>query len=263
MAAAIFGPSDGPERIPASMDSNLLINLSYQLAAYRSMDVIANNIANVSTPAFKRESMKFEQYVENASSVEGDDKPTSLCFVQDAGIGRDLREGPIEKTGAPFDLAINGPGYFTVRTAAGDRYTRNGHFTLDSEGRIATQDDDLLQGEGGEITVTSDDGDIHIAEDGTVTGIKGQLGKVKLVSFENEAALKKQGSSLYAADQPARPIDRPNLKQGALESSNVSAVVEISHMLEVMRAYQTSSNLAQSQQELMRQAIDKLGQVEN
>ncbi|HEY1961176.1 MAG TPA: flagellar basal-body rod protein FlgF [Rhizomicrobium sp.] len=246
------------------MDNTLLINLSYQLAAYRSMDVIANNIANVSTPAFKRESMKFEEYVDNPPVVEGEDKPEAMSFVQDAGIGRDLREGPVEKTGAPFDLAINGPGYFTVKNANGtDRYTRNGHFTLDSQGRIATQDGDLLQGDGGEITVTSDDGDIHIADDGTVTGIKGQLGKVKLASFDNEAALKKEGTSLYSTDQQAKPIEKANMKQGALESSNVSAVVEISHMLEIMRAYQATANLAQSQQQLMQQAIDKLGQVES
>ena len=246
------------------MDTTQLINLSYQMAAYRSMDVIANNIANVSTPAFKRESMKFEEYVENAPLTEGEDKPQALSFVQDAGIGRDLREGSIEKTGAPFDLAINGPGYFTVRDAnGGTHYTRNGHFTLDSEGRIATQDGDLLQGDGGEITVTSDDGDIHIADDGTVTGIKGQLGKVKLVSFDNEAALKKEGASLYSTDQQPKPIEKATMKQGALESSNVSAVVEISHMLEIMRAYQTTANLAQSQQQLMQQAIDKLGQVES
>jgi flagellar basal-body rod protein FlgF len=247
------------------MDSTLLINLSYQMAAYRSMDVIANNIANVSTPAFKRESMKFEEYVDNAPPVEGgEDNARPLSFVQDAGIGRDLREGAIEKTGAPFDVAINGSGYFRVRNATGaDRYTRNGHFTLDSQGRLATQDGDLLQGDGGEITVTSDDGDIHIAQDGTVTGAKGQLGKVKLVSFDSEAAMNKEGTSLYSTNQQAKPIEKTNMKQGALESSNVSAVVEISHMLEIMRAYQTTANLAQSQQQLMQQAIDKLGQVES
>lgn len=245
------------------MDNTLLIGLSHQIAAYRSMDVIANNIANASTPGYKRESVKFEEYVENAPPVEGQDAQTSLSFVQDAGTGRDLGEGPIEKTSAPFDLAINGPGYFTVKTANGDRYTRNGHFTLDSEGRLATQDGDLLQGEGGEITVTSDDGDIQIADDGTITGAKGQLGKLKLVQFDNEPALQKQGASLYATNQQPKTVESPNIKQGALESSNVEPVVEISHMLEVTRAYEMTANLTQSQQDLMRQAIDKLGQVES
>lgn len=245
------------------MDSTLLISLSQQVAAYRSMDVIANNIANASTPAYKRESMKFEEYVENSPPAEGEDAQTTLSFVQDTGTMRDLREGPIEKTDAPFDLAINGPGYFTVKTANGDRYTRNGHFTLDAEGRLANQDGDLLQGDGGEITVTSDDGDIHIAEDGTVTGAKGQLGKVKLAQFDDERALEKQGASLYATDQPPKTVEQPHIKQGALEGSNVEPVVEISHMLEVTRAYQMTANLTQSQQDLMQQAIDKLGQVES
>jgi flagellar basal-body rod protein FlgF len=245
------------------MDSTLLISLSHQIAAYRSMDVIANNIANASTPAYKRESMKFEEYVENSPPAEGEDAQTALSFVQDGGTMRDLREGPIEKTNAQFDLAINGPGYFTVKTANGDRYTRNGHFTLDSEGRVATQDGDLLQGDGGEITVTSDDGDIHIAEDGTVTGAKGQLGKVKLAQFDDERALQKQGASLYTTDQQPKTVEKANIKQGALESSNVEPVVEISHMLEVTRAYEMTANLTQNQQQLMQQAIDKLGQVES
>jgi flagellar basal-body rod protein FlgF len=245
------------------MDSSLLINLSQQMAAYRSMDVIANNLANVSTPAFKRDSLKFEEYVQNGQPDEGEDSPQSLCFVQDAGISRDFSEGAIEKTGAPFDLAINGQGYFTVKTANGDRYTRNGHFTLDAQGRIATEEGDVLQGDGGEITVTSDDGDIHIANDGTVTGIKGQLGKLKLVSFDDERALQKEGSSFYSTNQTPKTVAAPDIKQGALESSNVSAVVEISHMIEVMRAYQATASLSQNQQQMMQQAIDKLGQVES
>ena len=246
------------------MDKTLLIGLSHQLAAFRSMDVIASNIANASTPGYKRETAQFQEFIKADPPSEVERGPQRLSFVVDAGIGRNLIDGNIERTNAPFDLAVNGPGYFTVKTADGkDRYTRNGHFTLDLAGHIATHDGALLQGEGGEITVTSDDGDISIAQDGTVTGAKGQLGKLRLVSFQNERALSKQGASLYVTDQQANTVEQPNIVQGALEGSNVEPVVEVSNMLEVMRAYQMTAGLAQSQEELMRQAIDKLGQPES
>jgi flagellar basal-body rod protein FlgF len=245
------------------MDNTLLVSLSHQIAAFRSMDVIANNLANVSTPGFKRETAKFQEYVQAAQPTEGDTTPQSLSFVQDAGIVRDLSGGPIERTNAPLDLAIDGNGYFVVKTANGDRYTRNGHFTLDPEGRIVTESGEQLQGEGGEITVTADDGDIHVAQDGTVTGLKGQLGKLRLVSFADERGLKKEGTSLYSAVQTPQPVEKASLKQGMLEASNVAPVIEISHMIEVMRAYQATATLSQSQEDLMRQAIDKLGQVES
>jgi len=246
------------------MDNTLLISLSHQLAGFRSMDVIASNIANVGTPGYKRESAQFSEYIQIVPPREGEDGPQKLSFVQDAGIARDLTSGALEKTNAPYDLAINGHGYFTVKSPDGTtHYTRNGHFTLDAEGRIATQNGDLLQGDGGEISVTSDDGDIHVSQDGTVTGAKGQLGKVQLVNFDNERALQKQGESLYTTTQQAKPVDQPNIEQGAIEQSNVRPVVEISNMLEVMRAYQATASLTESQETLMRQAIDKLGQVES
>jgi flagellar basal-body rod protein FlgF len=246
-----------------AMDNTLLVSLSQQLAAYRSMDVIANNIANINTPGFRRESVKFEEYVQQVTPAEGETGQQSISFVQDKGTMRDLSEGTITRTNAPYDLSINGKGYFTVQTANGPRYTRNGHFTLDSGGRVTTENGDALQGDGGDITVTTDDGDVHIAQDGTITGARGQLGKLKLVSFDNEAALQKQGSSLYTTDQTASAVENPQIAQGTLEESNVQPVVEISHMLDVLRAYQTTANLTQTQEDLMRNAIDKLGSAPN
>ncbi|MBI1328810.1 MAG: flagellar basal-body rod protein FlgF [Alphaproteobacteria bacterium] len=243
------------------MDNSLLVSLSHQLASYRSMDVIANNIANVSTPAYKREAVKFEEYVANVQGSESDSGPVPVSFVQDKGVVRDLNEGRIEATHAPFDFAVNGKGYFVVNTANGERYTRNGHFQLDGSGRVVTSEGDAVMGEGGEITVTADDGDIHVAEDGTISGKQGQLGKLRLVNFDNERALQKEGASLYTTTQSPTPADG-KIRQGMLETSNVEPVIEISHMIEVMRAYQATANLTQSQEDMMRQAIDKLGSVQ-
>ncbi|MBS0273647.1 MAG: flagellar basal-body rod protein FlgF [Proteobacteria bacterium] len=246
------------------MDNTLLVALSQQLASYRSMDVIANNMANINTPAYKRESMRFEEYVQQSRPAEGESGMQRISFVQDKGTLRDLTQGALTHTGAPFDLAISGKGYFTIQTPNGStRYTRNGHFTLDGSGQIVTEDGGVLQADGGPVTITNDDGDIHIAQDGTITGARGQIGKLKLVTFNDEAALKKEGASLYSTSQQPTAVETPVIAQGSLEESNVQPVLEMSHMLEVMRAYQTTASLTQSQDDLKRNAIDKLGSVGN
>jgi flagellar basal-body rod protein FlgF len=246
------------------MDNTLLVNLSHQLASYRSMDVIANNLANVSTPAFKREAVLFEEYVKQMPATEGEKSgPHKVSFVQDRGVVRDLSEGTFEATGAPFDFALNGNAYFVVATPNGDRYTRNGHFTLDAGGRLTTEDGNAVQGDGGEVTITTDDGDVTVAQDGTISGKQGQIGKLRMVQFANERQMKKEGASLYSTTESPTDAEGVKVTQGMIETSNVKPVIEISHMIEVMRAYQATATLSQSQEDLMRQAITKLGGMPN
>lgn len=243
------------------MENSLLVSLSQQMASYQSMDVIANNIANVSTPGYRRGAQTFREYVQQVPPAEGETGTQQVSFVQDGGVVRDMSEGPLQSTGNAYDLAIRGKGYFVVQTANGERYTRNGHFSLDPNGQIVDDYGNPLLGDGGAISITTDDGDIHIGADGTLSGKNGQLAKLRVASFANEPALKKEGASLYSAtEQPATATDA-RINQGMLESSNVQPVVEISRMVEVMRAYQATATMTQSQEDLLRQAIDKLGQA--
>jgi len=244
------------------MDNVSLLSLSYQIAAYRSMDVIANNIANVSTPGYKRESVKFEEVLQQVKPTEDQKGQQSLSFVKDAGVLRDLSGGRLETTGSTFDLAINGDGYFVVQTPGGERYTRNGHFTLNADGIIVTGSGDPLLGDGGPITIAPDDGDISFGVDGTISGKQGQLGKVRLVDFANPRDLAKEGDSLYSTTQTANPAEHAVLAQGMLESSNVQPVIEIARMIEVMRAYEATSSLEKASADMKRQAIQKLGTVQ-
>ena len=249
------------------MDNSLLVSLSQQLAAYRSMDVIANNLANASTPGFKRESAKFEEYVSQVAPAEGQTGTQSLTFVKDAGVSRDLSQGAAQSTGATYDFAINGNGYFTVQTPAGMRYTRDGHFTLDANGQVVTEQGYALQGDSGAITITPDDQNVHVGQDGiissTVNGLSSQIGKLQVVDFADPRSLVKQGDNLYSTSQTPATATNATISQGMLESSNVQPVIEISHMIEVMRAYQATASLNQSQEDLTRQAIDRLGQMPN
>ena len=249
------------------MDNSLLVSLSQQLAAYRAMDVIANNLANVSTPGFKREAAKFEEYVTHVRPAEDQKGPQTVSFVKDAGVLRDSEQGNIERTGATYDVALNGKGYFQVQTAAGMRYTRDGHFSLDANGNLVTSEGYQVQGDGGAITIAPTDGDINIAPDGTISsvvhGIGNQLGKLKVVDFANDAALTKEGGNLYSTGQTPVTSTTATMRQGALEASNVAPVIEISKMIEVMRAYEATATLSKSQEDMMRSAIDKLGTTPN
>jgi flagellar basal-body rod protein FlgF len=258
----------GPERIRmGAMDNSLLVSLSQQLASYRAMDVIANNLANVSTPGFKREAAKFEEYVTKLRPAEGQTGSQSVSFVKDAGILRDSSQGAVEQTGAPYDVAITGNGFFSVQTPQGLRYTRDGHFSLDANGNLVTSAGYQVQGDGGAITITPNDGQVNISADGTISsvvnGIGNQLGKLKVVDFADPRAMTKEGGNLLSTTQAATAPDKVNLRQGALESSNVQPVIEISHMIEVMRAYEATATLSKSQEDMMRQAIDKLGSNPN
>ena len=247
------------------MYNSLLVSLSHQLASYRAMDVIANNIANASTPGFKREAAKFEEFVAMMRPAEGQTGMQPVSFVKDAGLMRDSSQGNIEQTGATYDVAIAGPGYFAIQTPAGVRYTRDGHFSLDNNGNLVTSQGYQVQGDGGPILITPNDGEINIAPDGTISsvvnGIGNQLAKLKVVEFPNISALTKLGANLYSTTQTATTSTAATVRQGALEASNVQPIIEISHMIEVMRSYEATASLTKSQEDMMRQAINQLGQM--
>jgi flagellar basal-body rod protein FlgF len=242
------------------VENTFLVGLSQQVATNRTMEVIANNLANLSTPAFKRESVRFEEYLMQVPSPEGDGSTENVSFVLDGGVVRDISDGQLETTNAQTDLAITGPGYFVVQTADGERYTRNGHFRLDETGRLVTSEGDPVQGEGGDIRLTAESGDLHVATDGTLSTETGRIGKLRLAAFDDERALKKTGNSLYdAAGQAAQAASEARIRQGMIERSNVEPVIEISRMIEVMRAYQSSADLTKTGEDLLKQAIEKLG----
>ena len=245
------------------MENTFLIGLSQQMASHRSIDVIANNLANLATPAFKREAVQFEEYVTEVAASDAEGGGTvPVSFVLDRGVMRDLSAGRLETTNSPFDMALTGSAYFVVQTPEGERYTRNGHFRLDGTGRLVTDDGHAVQSEAGDVVLNAEDGPVSIGDDGTISTRLAQLGKLRLVSFADERALKKAGSSLFDAEaQQPQAATNASVHQGMIEKSNVEPVIEIARMIEVMRAYQSSSDLTKTSQELLKRAIEKLGAV--
>lgn len=245
------------------MEDTLLIGLSQQMASRRSMEVIANNLANLATPAFKRETVQFEEYIAQMPVIEGDSPAMGKAsFVLDRGVVRDLGDGRVEPTGEPLDLAITGAGYFVIQTADGERYTRNGHFRLDATGRLVNDKGDPVMADGGEVRMTPEDGPINVGGDGMISTALQQVGRLRVVSFADERTLKKAGDSLYTADgQTPQATLNPRVRQGMLEKSNVEPVIEISRMIEVMRAYQAGADMTDRTQDLLKRALEKLANV--
>ena len=111
-------------------------------------------------------------------------------MVNDYGMVRDMTEGTLKPTSNPFDVAISGPGYFIVNTSAGERYTRNGHFSLDANGRLVTSDGDaVLDSNHSEITFAEDETNLSIARDGSISTSAGSKGKIGVVQFADEGTL--------------------------------------------------------------------------
>jgi flagellar basal-body rod protein FlgF len=250
------------------VENTFLVGLSQQIASRRSMEVIANNLANLSTPAFKRESVAFEQYMMNVPATEAEGGGTvDVAFVLDRGVVRDLTSGRFERTNGVLDFALSGPGYFVVDTPEGERYTRNGHFQLDNQGRVVTDDGYVVQSDGGAITVQQQDSDIEVGPDGTIS-IRNQvgasvqlLGKMRVVTFADERTLKKSGMSFFAAEGQAatQAGSEVRVHQGVLEKSNVEPVLEITRMIDVLRAYQATTEMTKASEDLLKRAIEKLG----
>ena len=245
------------------MENGIFVGLSRQMVLRNQMDLIASNIANISTPAFKSERMVFVEYL--APTEDGE----TLSYVQDLAQMRDTSEGSFTPTGNTYDLAIKGQGYFAVRTDQGDRFTRNGHFTLDEAGQLTTSNGYPVLDSGGQpIVIPEGSVNVTIARDGTISSgaeeafeTTTEIGQIQLVTFLDEQELTLEGDSLYSSTQAPLPAANTEILQGMVEESNVQPVMEITRMIATHRAYEATQNMLEVADELERLAIDVLTRV--
>lgn len=246
------------------MENTLLVGLSRQAALRRSLDVIANNIANLNTSGFKADGMVFQEFATPAArsnQFTGADR--RISFVSDRATWHDMRGGAVQQTGNPLDVAIEGNAFLAVQTPGGERYTRNGALQINSAGELVTSEGFRVLGDGGPITLQREDRNIAIARDGTISAGGGERGKLRLVDFAQPGRLQKDGSSNFLAPNGVQPqaATQATLVQGAVEKSNVQSVLEMTRMIDVTRTYAAIAQLTQSQGELGRTAINRLAEV--
>ncbi len=231
------------------------VALSAQLAALHEADIIANNLANMSTTGYKGEHVAFAQFL----SQSGDGTP--IAYVQEQGVARDPSQGTINTTNNRLDVAIRGEGYFTVQTPLGDRYTRNGHFQLDTTGEIVTsQGYPVLSDSGSPLVVPQGSGEITIGGDGSVSTLQGQIGKIGLVTFPDQVAMTETTGGYFTTDQTTQPApEGTKLMQGSLEGSNVEPIIEITRLLSAQRNVDYSKTFVSTLASQTSNAIDRLG----
>ncbi len=210
----------------------------------RKLEVTSNHLANVDTAGFKKDVVSFDKMFK-------------------AKLNTDLTQAGVKNTGNPLDLALTDEGFFKVETAAGVRYTRNGAFSLDSQGVLVNQSGDAVLGRNGPITIDAAVVDINAA--GEIRGDGAIIDQLDIVTFGDLEMLQKEGVNNFVytgsgADE-APPVNVA-VAQGSLELSGVKSVDEMVNMIDHHRMYETFQKMMMTFDEVDDKAINSLGKLQ-
>ncbi len=227
-----------------------------QKSLFDRLDVLANNVANANTNGFKSD---LSVYLKDNSVVNGKVVPTPMMTT-----ASDMQAGPLNATGRPLDVAIDGNGFFEVDTPLGPRFTRAGSFTLNAEGQIVTPEGYAVQGDGGAINMDPNDTEILIAGNGEITALNNDLrvsrGTIGIVNFADQSQLRKVGNTYFASPQGPETADPTTFKisQGTVENSNVNSVYQLTELIDVSRDVQQIAKIINDQHSLVRNAVSRI-----
>lgn len=235
------------------MDASGYTTLTRQAGLMREMDVIAQNIANISTSGFRREGVVFSEYVHRM-----EDGP-SLSMAYGNARAIDLSQAGVSATGGSFDFAIQGDGFFLIETPDGQQLSRAGAFTPSAAGELVTPDGFRLLDEGGApVFVPPDAGPVAMSQDGTLSANGVPLARIGLWQPVDPLSLLHQAGTLFSASA-VEPTEGAVLLQGFVENSNVEPVTEIARMIEVQRAYELGQTFLDREDSRLRGIIETLG----
>src|SRR3990167_8984608 len=260
------------------MINSLWISKTGMQAQQTQLDVISNNMANVSTNGFKRASAVFEDLMYQnlrqvgAADTEQNNLPTGLQIglgVRTVATSRSFTQGSLQQSGNQLDLAVNGSGFLQVTMPDGTTgYTRDGSLQTDSQGRLVTSSGFPIAGD---ITIPAEAQSITVGADGVVSvklpgnAAPQQVGNIELAGFINPAGLEPLGQNMYAESAASgNPVTGApganglgNLMQGYVETSNVNVVQELVTMIQTQRAYEMNSKAIQTSDHM----LQRLGQL--
>ena len=218
--------------------------------------IVSNNLANTNTVGFKK-SKPFSEYLESDEVGEKSLKST-----------QDFSQGELKETGNPLDVAITGPGFFTLDRDGQEIYTRNGHFTVDNQGFLINNNGDTVLGQGGLINVAPNGiqpGEINIGKDGEIFADGNRVGKLLISNFSSEVKFSQMGkSSFVPEDESSLPsiVEEPNINQGQLESSNVNPVQEMIGLMELQRSFESSQRIIRMLDRVLGDAAKRISRVQ-
>lgn len=235
------------------MDAAGYTTLTRQSGLMREMQVVAHNIANISTAGFRREGVVFSEHVARL------DEERSLSMAYANARHLDLRQAGVSNTGGTFDFAIQGEGFFLIDTPEGERLTRAGSFSPSAEGELVTPDGLRLLDQGGApVFIPPDARVMSLGQDGTLTADGVPIAQIGLWRPVDPLSLQHQAGTLFSASD-LEPTETATLLQGFLEDSNVEPVSEIARMIEVQRAYEMGQKFLDAEDTRVRGVIQTLG----
>jgi len=239
----------------------------------KRMEVISNNLANIDTTGYKKDtavSTSFAEVMTEIINSDQDDNQNDVGKLS-LGVGVDdvvtnYKQGSLVKTENPLDVAITNSelAFFAVEVpganGAQEMYTRDGGFTVNSLGQLTTKDGYLVKGENGVITLNGSK--VNINEDGSVIEDGSSVDKLLIKEFADSSRLNKQGNNLISntGDTQTKPFSG-QVVQGSLESSNVNSISEMVEMISVMRSYEANQKVLKSHDDTLQKAVNEVGRV--
>lgn len=240
---------------------------------------VTNNLANASTPGYKKEDIQIQSFPEMLLIQQGGPQRRGGLPVSDppqklgtmgmgamvTGTFTDNTAGAVQETGNSTDILLKGPGFFAVNVPAPGNpgrvcYTRNGAFKVDQEGYLVAYGGYRVLGETGEIKVG--DAGFKVAPDGTVEAGNVQVDKLRLIEFNDVSGLRNESDGLFIdAQGVGRQANATTVGQGYLEKSNVNVIDEMAGLISVMRTYETNQRLIQAHDELLGKAVNQVGSL--
>ncbi|MFN4099466.1 MAG: flagellar hook-basal body complex protein [Pararhodobacter sp.] len=236
------------------MDNAGYTQITRQSGLLREIQLIAHNIANLSTTGFRREGLIFSEYVRDLDHLE---EPLSMAAARARQTY--MTQGTLTMTGGPLDLAIEGEGFFTIETPQGERYTRAGHFLPNEAGELVTPDGHRVLDIGGApVFIPPEAAQIAVARDGTLSADGEPLAQLGLVIPADVSQLQRETGVLHRIEGEILPVENPAVLQGFLEESNVNAISEMARLIQVQRAYEAGQKFLDREDERIRNVVQTL-----
>jgi len=242
---------------------------SGMLAQMDKQDVTTNNLANAATSGFRKDTAVFEsfpsylwghlQWMGNVlAPMEPGKDPIGIKGqgVQLAATFTNYASAPLRSTGSPNDVALRGPGFFSVQTPAGERYTRDGSFALDGNRALVTQDGRPVLGEQGPVVVNGEK--LRVDDGGWVYVDGAKIDRLKIVTFARPTDFEKVGDNLFRAKAETVRVESPVVEQGYVEQSNVNVVREMVDLVTVMRSYEANQRMVIAQDSMLQKAVNEI-----
>lgn len=240
------------------MENATYTTLTRQSGLLREMQVVANNIANVSTAGYRSEGIIF---AENVRALE--DGQESLSMARASGRTISPQQGALEQTGAPFHMAIEGEGFFLIQTPDGEALTRAGNFLRNELGELVTPDGyGLLDGGGAPVFAPPDVQSITVAQDGTISADGQPITQIGLWEPIDPTELTRQSGVLFTAQSGVQPLLDGTILQGMVEQSNVDPIRQVARMIEVQRAYELGQSFLDAEDQRVRAFLRTAGQTQ-